>query len=175
MLERVPNQLTWVTMLTGEALQLGDGLRCAPIALPGSLPFYAQGNGLESQGANIGLQLEADGRRLAYTPSLPEITPEVEDLYGRSDAILVDGTFWSDTELSGIQPGAPTARSIGHLPMSGPQGTMARLAGVKGPSLRMYVHVNNTNPALDRQSAEHLAIREAGWELAEDGWEWKPA
>jgi pyrroloquinoline quinone biosynthesis protein B len=175
MLERIPQQLTWVTIRPGEPLLLADGLRCTPIALPGSLPFYAQLDCPDSQEANLGLVLEGNGHRLTYTPSLPAITPELLELYEGSDAIFVDGTFWSDTELSNMQPGAPTARAIGHLPMSGPEGSMAGLAGVKRPTLKMYVHVNNTNPVLDREGSEYRAMMEAGWRLAEDGWEWESA
>jgi pyrroloquinoline quinone biosynthesis protein B len=36
---------------------------------------------------------------------------------------------------------------------------------------RIYVHINNTNPVLDENSAEHAAVRTAGWEVAYDGME----
>jgi len=36
---------------------------------------------------------------------------------------------------------------------------------------RVFVHINNTNPILDENSAEHAAVRAAGWEVARDGME----
>jgi pyrroloquinoline quinone biosynthesis protein B len=54
--------------------------------------------------------------------------------------------------------------------MSGQTGSIAQLAGV-GIARRIFVHINNTNPVLDENSAEHRAVRAAGWEVARDGLE----
>lgn len=175
MLERVPNQLAWVEIHPGEAFTLGGGTICTPIPLAGTLPFYARESGIadscaaEPGQAAMGLLLEAGGYRLAYTPSVPEITAELQAIYNSCDVILVDGTFWSDEELNRTHPGTPLARSIGHVPMSGDDGTLARLAGVNAPQ-RLFVHINNTNPVLDTRSAEYKSVRDAGWQIGEDGW-----
>jgi pyrroloquinoline quinone biosynthesis protein B len=34
----------------------------------------------------------------------------------------------------------------------------------------MLFHLNNTNPILNEASAEYEAVRQAGWEVAEDNW-----
>ena len=52
---------------------------------------------------------------------------------------------------------------------------MALLKQVRRPR-KILLHVNNTNPILDRDSSEHRQVLEAGWEIAEDGWDiqlWK--
>jgi pyrroloquinoline quinone biosynthesis protein B len=36
---------------------------------------------------------------------------------------------------------------------------------------RVLIHMNNTNPVLDEESAASRAVREAGWEIAWDGME----
>ena len=168
----MPNQLSWVEIVPGEAFDLGGEIRCAPISLRGSLPYYAGELGHDSQGqASIGLIFERDGRRLAYTPSVPEIDHKLLAIYGSCDAILVDGTFWSDTELSSTQAGTPLAREIGHLPMSGEQGTIALLKNVTRPE-KVFVHINNTNPVLDPRSPERRMVEDAGWQVAHDGWQW---
>jgi pyrroloquinoline quinone biosynthesis protein B len=129
MLQRVPNQLTWVEISPQESFTLGEGMTCTPIPFQGGLPYYARESHVEQPGqATLGLLLEADGKRLAYTPSVSEITNELLDLYDSCDAILVDGTFWSDEELSSTHAGTPLARSIGHVPMSGDDGTFNLLA-----------------------------------------------
>jgi pyrroloquinoline quinone biosynthesis protein B len=161
MMERVPNQLTWVEILSGVTFPLNRDIACTPIPLKGSLPHYAHelnnaGSPKHANQASIGLLIESEGRRIAYTPSLPEITGELRDLYSSSDVILVDGTFWSDTELSQIQEGAPLARSIGHVPMSGEDGSLAQLADVTAPK-KVFIHINNTNPVLDLRSQERKA------------------
>ena len=120
--------------------------------------------------ASIGLLLESGGLRIAYTPSLPEITEELLAIYRSCDAILVDGTFWSDAELSNNHAGTPLARAIGHIPMSGEDGTIALLAGITRPK-KIFIHLNNTNPVLDPRSAEYKQVIDAGWEIGHDGWQ----
>jgi len=175
MLRRVPNQLTWIDIAPGVPFSPGGSVTCTPLPLPGSLPFYARDpdapeiGGAAHNGASLGLLLEFDGRRIAYTPALPEVTEELLAVYDTCDTILVDGTFWSDAELSRTHSGTPSARSIGHIPMSGEDGTIALLADLSKPK-KIFVHLNNTNPALDPRSAEYKQIIEAGWEIGHDGW-----
>jgi len=45
---------------------------------------------------------------------------------------------------------------------------LARLAQMKCPR-KIYVHINNTNPMLNEAGAEYRKVRDAGWEIAEDG------
>ena len=172
MLRRVPGQLTWIEIAPGKSFALGEGICCTPIPLQGSLPFYARdlAQGDTSQ-ASIGLLFESDGRRVAYTPSLPEISDSLRALYESCNVILVDGTFWSDAELSRTQDGTPLARAIGHIPMSGEEGTLSLLKSVQRPQ-KVFIHINNTNPVLDPSSPERKAVEDAGWQIANDGWQW---
>jgi pyrroloquinoline quinone biosynthesis protein B len=87
------------------------------------------------------------------------------------DAILFDGTFWSNDELQRIRGVGPTAREIGHVPVSGQDGSLQALSGLK--ARKIYLHINNTNPMLNESSSEYRQVREAGWEIAEDGWEFE--
>jgi pyrroloquinoline quinone biosynthesis protein B len=172
MLQRVHNQLTWIAITPGVSFELDRGIICTPLPLTGKLPFYARdvdgaGRGEES----LGLLFESEDRRIAYTPSLPEITPELLAVYRSCDVILADGTFWSDAELSSTHAGTPLARSIGHVPMSGEDGTIALLAGITGVR-KVFVHINNTNPVLDPQSSEYRAVIDSGWQIGHDGWQW---
>jgi pyrroloquinoline quinone biosynthesis protein B len=179
MLHRVPNQLTWIEITPHRPFALGDSIRCTPISLPASLPFYASDLAPSDPGsiasqASIGLVFEADSesgsRRIAYTPSVPEIPASLLALYDSCDLILVDGTFWSDDELSRTQPGTPRARDIGHVPIGGENGTLVRLRHLTRPT-KLFVHINNTNPVLDPRSPEHRMVKDAGWQIAYDGWQ----
>lgn len=172
MLERVPNQLTWVEIFPDRPFLLGNsGIRCTPIPLAGDLPYYARDLGAAEPGqASLGILLECDGQRVAYTPSVPEITEALRDIYKTCNVILVDGTFWSDAELSETHSGTPLARSIGHVPMNGGAGTIALLSDITVPR-KIFVHINNTNPVLDPRSAEYKAVTDAGWQIGHDGWQ----
>ncbi|TIP31412.1 MAG: pyrroloquinoline quinone biosynthesis protein B, partial [Mesorhizobium sp.] len=63
-----------------------------------------------------------------------------------------------------------TGARMGHIAMSGEAGSIASLADVK-IARRIFIHINNTNPVLDENSAEHAAIKAASWEVAFDGME----
>jgi pyrroloquinoline quinone biosynthesis protein B len=172
MLDRVPGQLTWIEIKAGVPFPLGkSGIVCTPIALAGEMPFYARHLGpCEPGQASLGLLLEAGGPRIAYTPSVPGITESLRSVYRGCQAIVVDGTFWSDTELSNTHSGTPLARAIGHIPMSGEGGTLALLSDLNVPK-KIFVHLNNTNPVLDLRSEQCRAVIDAGWQIGYDGWQ----
>jgi pyrroloquinoline quinone biosynthesis protein B len=172
MLNRVPSQLTWIEMKPALPFSLGNtGIVCTPIPLPGEMPFYARQLGPYEPGqASLGLLLEVGGQRIAYTPSVPQITESLRSVYSTCQAIFVDGTFWSDTELSNTQSGTPLAREIGHIPMSGEGSTLALLSDLNVPK-KIFVHLNNTNPVLDPRSEQHRAVIDAGWQIGYDGWQ----
>jgi pyrroloquinoline quinone biosynthesis protein B len=175
MLQRVPDQLTWIEIKPGIPFELDGAIACTPLPLPASLPFYASdfknSNLAQEPGqASLGLLIEGGGKRISYTPSVPEVTPDLLALYGGSDVILIDGTFWSDAELNRTHAGTPLARAIGHVPMSGNDGTIALLAGITRPR-KIFIHINNTNPVLDPRSPEYETLQAAGWEIGHDGWQ----
>ena len=84
--------------------------------------------------------------------------------------MLVDGTFWRDDELARLGISARSARDMGHVPLSGPGGTLEALAGLQRPR-KVLVHINNTNPILLEDSPERGQVVRAGVEVAYDGLE----
>jgi len=82
--------------------------------------------------------------------------------------VLLDGTFWTDDEMIRLGISSKTAREIGHLPQSGPDGMMALLGRYARPR-KVLIHINNTNPILDEDSPERAALTAAGIEVACDG------
>jgi pyrroloquinoline quinone biosynthesis protein B len=83
--------------------------------------------------------------------------------------VLFDGTLFTDDEMVRTGTGTKTGRRMGHMPIGGPDGSLAGLSGLS--NRRIYIHLNNTNPALLADSAERRAVEAAGWEVAEDGME----
>jgi pyrroloquinoline quinone biosynthesis protein B len=133
------------------------------------LPRYA-GAG-ERTGAVIALVLTAvSGKKLIYAPGVSELSPSLKETLTDADVILFDGTLYTDDELQTLKIGTATAADMGHVPMSGASGTAAFLADLPAP-VKRYVHINNTNPALDETSPARGELRKLGLELAEDGWE----
>ena len=147
----------------------GLGLRA--LALASKAAPYSPHRDAPVAGDNIGVTItdEASGRRAFYAPGLGAITPAVYDAMAGADAVLVDGTFWSDDEMPRLGLSNKSARDIGHLPQSGPGGMIEWLAKLPARTRRLLIHVNNTNPILDESSAERAALARAGIEVCEDG------
>ena len=124
-------------------------------------------------GDNIGVTIVDSGRgtSLFYAPGLAEVTPAVFDAMANADAVLVDGTFWSDDEMIGLGLSTRRAQEIGHLAQSGPGGMVEWLSRLPARTRRCLIHINNTNPILDEDSPERAALTRAGIEVCEDGME----
>jgi pyrroloquinoline quinone biosynthesis protein B len=124
-------------------------------------------------GDNIGITIvDAASRRSAfYAPGLGEITPAVFDAMASADAVLVDGTFWTDEEMIGLGLSKKTARDIGHLPQSGPGGMLEWLDRLPPRVRKLLIHVNNTNPILDEASDARAQLQRHRVEVCEDGME----
>ena len=105
-------------------------------------------------------------------PAVPQIDDVLIKELSAADILLFDGTFWSDDELIRIQGAAQTAQQMGHIPVSSSEGSLSKLAQVQRPR-KIYLHINNTNPMLNEAGAEYRQVREAGWEIAEDGWQFE--
>jgi len=170
MLHRTAGQVRWQAVRPGETFD-ADGLHIETIPLPGGYPSYVGADRLASCKADdavVGLAVHGGDRSVLFLPGTPSIDDALLDRIAQCDLLLLDGTFWSDDEFIRVWPEARTARAMGHLPISGPGGSLERLAAVRRPR-KVYIHINNTNPILDEDSDEHRAVRDAGWEVARDG------
>ena len=181
MLQRVPGQLTWndfardVQFPLLDAADKDSGLRCVALSLGRHYPAYVsewRQAQLTRQEASLGLIIDSpSGKRLAYMPAVPQIDDVLLNEVDSCDVLLFDGTFWSDDELIRIQgsgSNAQTALQMGHVPVSSPDGSLAKLAQLRRPR-KIYLHINNTNPMLNESGPEYSEVRDAGWEIAEDG------
>jgi pyrroloquinoline quinone biosynthesis protein B len=171
MLHRAPRQVTWHAVTPGTPFEIDAGLQLEAIPMGGGYPSYVGAGRLarcRADEAVVGLSVRCNGRTMLFLPGVPGIDDALLARMEESDMILLDGTFWSDDEFIRIWPEARTAKAMGHLPISGPGGSLERLAGLSRPS-KVYLHINNTNPILDEDSPEHHAVRDAGWEVACDG------
>jgi pyrroloquinoline quinone biosynthesis protein B len=102
-------------------------------------------------------------------PGAAAITPAVQQRLERADVVFFDGTLFTDDEMIATGTGAKTGRRMGHMPLDGPDGSLAALNGLR--ARRIFVHINNTNPILIDGSPERERVVAAGWEIAEDGLE----
>ena len=148
----------------------GSGLEVEPFPAGGDAPRYLGGTEADVEASGLVFRDHSTGGVLTYVPGLARLGDDVLNRLGSSDAVLVDGTFWSDDELVDLGFSDRTARQMGHVPLSGPGGTLEALAVLKRPR-KILVHINNTNPVLLEDSPEREAVLRAGAEVAYDGLE----
>ena len=153
----------------GETFELLPGLMAELFAVPGKVPLY-----LEGETAEIGLIGEQTvGARIGTAFYVPGCGSMIEILAGRlvgARAVFFDGTLWSDDEMIATGVGAKTGRRMGHMPVSGADGSIAACAEL-AIARKIFVHLNNTNPLLRPGSRERAAAEGAGWEIGHDGME----
>lgn len=145
-------------------------LLISPIPLRSSAPPYSPHRNDPHPGDNIGLLIEdrRSGGRLFYAPGLGQVSEALCETMRGADCLLVDGTLWRDDEMQVREVGGKLGSEMGHLPQSGPGGMIEVLDGVPGKR-KILIHINNTNPILDEDSAERRILDEHGIEVAFDG------
>jgi pyrroloquinoline quinone biosynthesis protein B len=144
-----------------------SGLTVSSFAVPAGPPRFADG---DHPGHTVGLLVrdESTGGVCAFVPGCGGLDQPLLDLLGRAELVLFDGTFWTDDELIGLGIGERTAREMDHLPVSGPEGSLERLAALPGRQ-RVYTHINNTNPMLIEDSPQRLQVEHRGVMVGADG------
>ncbi|MFQ5935790.1 MAG: pyrroloquinoline quinone biosynthesis protein PqqB [Acidiferrobacterales bacterium] len=152
-------------------------LRVTSFALPGKVALFMEdatkGESFGTrEGDTVGLEItDADGAaRVLYVANCAAITEALKARCQGVDLLFFDGTLWRDDEMITSGEGEKTGRRMGHISMSGPDGSIAALQHLS-LGRKIFIHINNTNPALLVNSAERGELEAAGWEVAYDGME----
>ena len=151
---------------------------CATIPLGGSFPDFVSPelqSSLAVEESNSAFVIHHGDQRLFYAPSIPAtgtsaVSSNWKAHVESSTVSFLDGTFWSDDELIRTGRSKRTARQIGHVPLSGPDGLLEKYPK-SAAGRRILIHINNTNPILDEDSPQHRAVLDTGFEIAYDGME----
>ncbi len=156
----------------GSELDTGTGIRVRPFAVPGKVPLYMEGDeveiGRESEDT-IGLEVVGrGGEGFFFIPGCAAVTPALAERIRGADLLLFDGTLWVDDEMKRGGTGVKTGGRMGHMNVSGADGSMAAL-GPLDIARKIYIHINNTNPMLLADSPERADVEAAGFEVAHDG------
>jgi pyrroloquinoline quinone biosynthesis protein B len=154
-----------------------SGIEILPFAVPGKSAWYLEGKahpggGGDGAGDTLGLRLrdKRSGRYFYYLAACAEVTDDLKARLAGASLIFFDGTVWRDDELILAGLGTKTGQSMGHIAMSGSQGAIESFAGLD-IDRKIFLHINNSNPALLRASPERNMAERAGWQIATDGTE----
>jgi pyrroloquinoline quinone biosynthesis protein B len=153
-----------------------SGIEVLPFAVPGKGAWYLEGKahpaGEAGDGDTLGLRIQdkATGKHLYFLAACAHVTDDLRSRLAGASAIFFDGTVWRDDELIAAGLGNKTGQSMGHIAMSGTRGAIESLDGLD-VGRKMFLHINNSNPVLLRDSAERVAAERAGWQIPADGTE----
>jgi pyrroloquinoline quinone biosynthesis protein B len=164
-----PEKFRTIGVEDRKAETIGCGLGFEAFFVSGKVPTYVKSAASDCAGAAVAFKVidVRAGSSVLCVPAIKEIDERLIAVARECDCILFDGSFWSENEMEIRGAGTRTASAMGHVPISGPAGSLARLSDL---SIRkIYTHINNTNPILDETSAERHELEEMGWEVAEDG------
>lgn len=146
-------------------------LRFRAIPLSSKPPPFAQGEAREGiQSVAYEITDETTKGRLLVAPDVAAVTPELQQAMESADAVLFDGTFWSNHEFEEITGRKRTADDMGHLTIR--DGSLDFLRKTKARH-KIYFHINNTNPILRTGSPEQLEVERAGVIVGRDGLEFE--
>ena len=153
------------------------GLCVEAFSVPGKVALYLEDAAIEQRLAQrsedtIGLAISAPatGKCFYYVPACAALDDDLRARLRGSSLVFFDGTLWRDDEMIRAGLGAKTGRRMGHLSVSGPQGSITAFGDLE-VKRKLFIHINNTNPILCAGSPERAAVEAAGWEVARDGLE----
>ena len=161
--------------LTGAGVDLG--LDCEAFDVPGKIALYLEDASAgpsfgTASGDTIGLKIteRATGKSFFYIPGCAQLDDALKARITGASHVFFDGTLYDDDEMvrAGLMP--KTGPRMGHISMSGANGSIATFRDL-GIGRKIYVHINNSNPVLDEASQERQTVEAAGWDVGFDGME----
>jgi pyrroloquinoline quinone biosynthesis protein B len=160
----------WEPVVPGSEVPLGNGLSYRAFDVPTRKRSRFRSAGPAGRVVGYRLTDERTGGALVYLPSVQELTAPVYGQLTDCSCLLVDGTCWHDDELIQLGVGGKMAREMGHIPISGPGGSLEQLSSLP-VDRKIYIHINNTNPILLDDAPERRSLEQHGMEVAVDGLE----
>ncbi|WP_343580177.1 pyrroloquinoline quinone biosynthesis protein PqqB, partial [Acinetobacter sp.] len=145
-------------------------LEFMPLIIQSAAPPYSPHRHDPHDGDNIALIIRdhQTQKQLFYAPGLGKIDEQIMQIMRDSDCVMIDGTLWTDDEMQQTGVGSKTGREMGHLYISGEGGSLSYLNQLSRPK-KVLIHINNTNPILDENSAQCAELKAHGVEVAFDG------
>ena len=155
-------------------IKLDDHLSMRLFAVPGKVPLYLEQRGrapsIETSEATVGAAVSDDRHTLYYIPACAAWDFALASRLRNADLVYFDGTLWSDAEMIAAGLGPKSGRRMGHMSLSGAEGTLAAFKELN-VRRKVLIHINNSNPVLLDDSVERAAVAAAGWDVAHDGME----
>ena len=149
-------QIKLQRITAGNPVELNERLTVVPILVPHRDEFSE----------TVGFRIQGPLHSAIYLPDIDKWekwSVNIEQLIADVDLAFLDGTFFSGDELQ-----RSDASLIPH-PLVSESMDRFRTLSIEERSKIHFIHLNHTNPVLDKNSAEHQQLLQAGFEVAEQG------
>lgn len=140
----------------GVSVKLNERISITPLLVPHR----------DEYSETVGIIVRGPNASLLFIPDIDKWEKwemRIEDVIGRVDYALLDGTFFEDGEVRG--------RSMSEIPHPFITETLRRIAPLPPATRRKvtFIHLNHTNPALKEESKANRRIETAGSRVGREG------
>ena len=156
---------------------VATGLVVVPFAVPGKIALWLEEKNKDVALAAVGedtiaLEIRNANQEIQffYIPGCAEMTDDLADRLRGAPLVFFDGTLWRDDEMIRDDVGVKTGKRMGHMSMSGDDGSIAAFDSLR-VKRKVFIHINTTNPVLLEDSDQRKFSTKAGWEVSYDGME----
>jgi pyrroloquinoline quinone biosynthesis protein B len=151
------NNIELRDMAAGVPVSLSSGITVTPFLVPHR----------DEYSETVGFRVKGPARTVVFLPDIDKwerwdsLGTRIDDVVAGADVAYLDGTFYQDGEIPG--------RAMSEIPHPFIVETMRRFASAPATekSKIRFIHLNRTNMAAVRGSAERRAVESAGYRLAE--------
>jgi pyrroloquinoline quinone biosynthesis protein B len=152
-----------------------SGIEILPFEVTGKSAWYLEGEAqraTNAAGDTLGLRIrdKATDKFFYFLAACAEVTDDLKSRLKGAPLVFFDGTVWRDDEMIVAGLSTKSGRSMGHISMSGERGAIGALENL-GIQRKIFLHINNSNPAWLHDSEERNAAERAGWQIPADGME----
>ena len=150
-----------------------DGITVEAFPVHGKIALYLEDLSKEGLGTElgdtIGLKMRPpDPARCSTYRAARRWTMSLLGRVHGADLLLFDGTLFTDSEAVDLGVLDKTSRRMGHVPITGEGSSLHAFDGAR-IAKKAFIHINTTNPILERGSAAEETVKPAGWDVSYDG------
>ncbi|MGH8596318.1 MAG: pyrroloquinoline quinone biosynthesis protein PqqB [Gammaproteobacteria bacterium] len=151
------------------------GFSVVPFAVPGKVALWLEDvfkgdnfGSIDEDTVALEVRDAAGAVKFFYIPGCANMTPALSSRIRDAPLVFFDGTLYVDDEMIRDGVGIKTGQRMGHMSVSGANGSIAALRDLN-IQRRVFIHINTTNPILIADTPERREVEASGWEVSYDG------